>query len=387
MLALAAISATLSGCANPGPPKAPSLNLPSWARNLTVERTGDTVELRFTAPRLSTDKLPLKARTIRGSFCRQVGRGPCVTVPGSGGEFAVLDSAGRQSVVVWHDALPGELTSGAHTLLEYRVELFNSLNRSAGPSDPAYTVAGAAPGKVEQLHAAGSRRGVVLQWAPDGDAGDEVLLRREGRAPLPAKGATQAEAAPRHTSGLSLNNDSSARQEVVWMSATPAPGDRAQDRSLDTSAVAGVPYSYQALRRAMVKIGGRTLELRGALSEPTKITLETVYASAAPTGLVAAPFSNATSPGMAAPFAVDLVWQPVDDADIAGYNVYRQRLDEGGVPVGAKEKLTTTLARDPGFHDATAKPNERYRYSVTAVDSHDNESAAVTTVLEPSEVQ
>ncbi|SEG20550.1 hypothetical protein SAMN05421819_2188 [Bryocella elongata] len=382
------LAGLLTGCANPGPPRAPSLHLPSLPRDLSADRSGDVVELRFTAPRNSTDKLPLRAATISGTLCRQVGKGPCVTVPGSGGTFPRVDAGGRPTIVVWHDSLPADLGSGPRRLLCYRVELFNALGKSAGPSDPAYVVAGTPPARVEHLTAEGSRKGIVLHWAPStGDAG-EVLLRREGRASLPPKEAAKAESAtPKRTSTLSLNDDRTAKQDVVWMSAVPDAADRSQNRSLDASAVLSVPYRYQAVRREMVKFGGRTLELRGELSDPVSITLQPVFASAAPTGLVAAAFSNATSPGVAGPFAVDLVWQPVDDADIAGYNVYRERIDASGAAVGGREKLSPTASREPGFHDATAKANERYRYSVTAVDTHGNESAAATTVLEPSEVQ
>jgi len=385
--AFALLTAGLTGCANPGPPKPPSLQLPSPPRDLSAERTGATVELRFTAPRGTTDKLPLRATTIRGTFCRQEGKGPCVAPPGAGGTFARVDASGRPTVVVWQDTLPADVATGPAKLLCYRIELFNASGRSAGPSDAAYTIAGAVPRRVEHLVAEGSRKGVVLHWA--GAPGDtsEVLLRREGRAPLPAKETAKAESSNKRRSTLSLNDDKSAKQEVVWMSATPGADDRAENRTLDASAALGVSYHYQAVRRATVKIGARTLELRSELSDPVEITVEPIYAAVAPTGLVAAAFSNGASPGEAGKFAVDLVWQPVDDADVAGYNVYRERIDANGAVQGANEKLTSAPVREPGFHDATAKATVRYRYSVTAMDTHGNESTAVTTIVEPSEVQ
>jgi hypothetical protein len=386
-MAATLLAGVVSGCANPGPPRPPSLNIPSPPRDLSADRTGSVVELRFTAPKNSTDKLPLRMKTVRGTYCRQFDKGPCVTPAGAGGTFALADSSGRPNVVVWHDTLSPDLGSGTPRVLSYRVALFNAEGRSAGDSDAAYTIAGTAPARVEHLGAEGSRKGIVLHWEPVAGNNDEVILRRAGRAPLEGKEAASAEGGKRRSSSMSLNNDTSAKQDVVWMSATPAADDRAQSRTVDASAVLGVPYSYQAVRREMVKIGGRTLELRSELSDAAGTTLQPVYASAAPTGLVAAAFSNATSPGMTAPFGVDLVWQPVDDADVAGYNVYRERIDESGAAQGPREKLTATAAREPGFHDATAKATVRYRYGVTAVDTHGNESAAVTTVLEPSEVQ
>ncbi len=77
-----ALSATLMliGCASPGPPRAPSLKLPQPVRDLTVTRVGDTVELHFTAPANSTDKLPLRGQTLSGQFCRQLPHQPCLPV-------------------------------------------------------------------------------------------------------------------------------------------------------------------------------------------------------------------------------------------------------------------------------------------------------------------
>lgn len=391
-----AVAAVLSGCANPGPPRPPSLHLPTPPRDLAAERTGDTVELHFTAPRLSTDKLKLPTKTLRGSFCRQEGKdSPCITPPGAGGTFDILDAAGKPATVTWRDTLPPALASGQLRRLLYRVELFNEAGRSAGPSDAAYTVAGDAPPMVQQLSAQGSRRGVVLSWKPEPGTAAEVLLRRDNEAPhAPATPRKQASGNPL---GLSAKRaDAEDAEGVLWLSAgvatpaspaAPASSTMPASRTLDASAQLATPYAYRAARRQTIRLGGRTLELRSELSPPVRITLQPVYASAPPTGLVAAAFSNAASPDSKAPFAVDLVWQPVDDAEIAGYNVYRQRLDATNAPQGPREKLTATPAREPGFHDATAQPSARYRYSVTAIDAHGNESEAAKTVLEPTDPQ
>ena len=52
----------------------------------------------------------------------------------------------------------------------------------------------------------------------------------------------------------------------------------------------------------------------------------------------------------------------------------RTRLNPAPVPV-------------PSFHDPSASPAARYRYSVTAVDGKGNESPAATVLLEPSIAQ
>jgi hypothetical protein len=89
---------------------------------------------------------------------------------------------------------------------------------------------------------------------------------------------------------------------------------------------------------------------------------------------------------------VDLIWQPVDDARIpsqlaaplAGYNVYREQLSPAGATVSPPTRLNATPVLLPAFHDATADPTLRYRYSTTSIDAAGHESKAATLVLEPA---
>ena len=46
-------------CASPGPPRAPSLQLPNPVSDLSAARVGDHVEIRFTVPRETTDHIPV----------------------------------------------------------------------------------------------------------------------------------------------------------------------------------------------------------------------------------------------------------------------------------------------------------------------------------------
>ena len=82
-----------------------------------------------------------------------------------------------------------------------------------------------------------------------------------------------------------------------------------------------------------------------------------------------------------------MIWQPVDDAGLGGYNVYRQALDAKGAAVGARQRLNSVPVKLPGYHDAlsAAMSGTRYRYSVTAVDAKGNESGACETTLEPEQ--
>jgi hypothetical protein len=299
--------------------------------DLSARRVGDVVELRFTAPWRSTDKLPLRGPVVHGVMCREVERLGCVVV-GQKMDAAIASARGGHNVVAWKDALPAELAAGKPRLLGYRVEFFNAAGKSAGKSDAAFTVAGEAPQRVTGLRAEGSRLGVVLRWDHAANAQGDIVVRRD-----------------------------------TLLLAANASGEG--NSTLDTSAKQNVPYRYSAAREWRVVLGGRALTLQSEESAPVDFVLEDKFPPPVPTGLTAEGY---TKDGM---FAVDLIWQPVDEAGLvtklAGYNVYRS---EGGV----KTKLNATPVQVPAFHDATAKSSVAYVYSVTAVDVQGNESDAAT---------
>jgi len=371
---------TIFGCASPGPPRAPTLNLPQPVRDLNVTRIGDTVELHFTAPSRTTDKLPLRSATVTGQLCRQLEHQSCLPVATSKTAVATANSNDQNNIVTWTDTLPTDLAQGPPRLLAYRVEFFSPTGRSAGPSAPAFTAAGSTPAPVEDLHAEGSRLGVLLAWAPSTHPGD-VLLRREDLAP----------SKPKPHNNLP-GPASSSQPPILWLQ-THAPNDSAapQTRTLDTTALPDTPYRYNAQRRMALQLGDHSVELRSALSPPTTFTLREIYPPPAPTGLNAVGFFASEATGTPPAFAVDLIWQPIDEtglfAGLAGYNVYREPLNTTGDTATPRTRLNTAPIPTPAFHDTTANPATRYRYSVTAIDTKGNESRAVTVLLEPSIAQ
>jgi hypothetical protein len=345
---------TTTGCATPGVPRPPSLNLPELTRDLFATRIGSTVQLRFTVPSRSTDKLPLRGSHLAARFCRSLGGQPCRIIPTP--EIIVpLDTAskpsGRHEAFSWTDTLPEDLAHGDPRLLSYSVELLNIAGRSAGPSAPAFTAAGDAPAPVTNLHAEGSRLGILLRWNRDpSQSRGEVLLQRQYLAPKP-----------------------DVKTSDIVQLTTPASSSPTTTTLLDTSVKADTTYRYTATRSSSVKIADRTFELRSAPSPSVEITLRPIYPPPAPTALTAAAFTST-----AGAFAIDLIWQPVDDTDLitplAGYNLYRA---SGGAPT----RLNATPLRSPAFHDITAVPNTPYRYTVTAVDATGNESEPTGTVI------
>jgi fibronectin type 3 domain-containing protein len=66
---------------------------------------------------------------------------------------------------------------------------------------------------------------------------------------------------------------------------------------------------------------------------------------------------------------IDLVWAPVADVDLDGYNVYRR---EAGMAV---VKVNVGLVKTPGYRDSNVVAGKGYFYSVSALDVRGNESA------------
>src|ERR1700732_2823085 len=111
----------LTGCGTPGAPQPPSLRLPEPVNDLTAQRTGNSVDLRWTMPKKTTDHLQL-ASQIRGPvpvhICRrESAAGPCQPA----GETASAPGAEAE----FHEALPASLTAGKPRQLLYFVELRN----------------------------------------------------------------------------------------------------------------------------------------------------------------------------------------------------------------------------------------------------------------------
>jgi len=122
-------------------------------------------------------------------------------------------------------------------------------------------------------------------------------------------------------------------------------------------------YFYRGTVVSMIETAGKPVEVEGDDTPEVKVFAHDVFPPAVPSGLQAV-FSG---PGQQ-PF-IDLIWAPVTDADLDGYNVYRHK--EGGAAV----KLNSELVKAPAFRDTRIEAGKKYFYSVSAVDQRGNESA------------
>jgi hypothetical protein len=378
-----ALSAGLTGCANPGPPLPPSLKLPAVvaANELTASRIGDAVALHWTTPDRTTDKLQIVGG-ITAVICRNL---PSGTPPAASGRpasakapcAAVVRLAVTPGPSAATDPLPAELTTGPPRLLAYRVELLNAAGRSAGPSTPVFAAAGAAPGPVADLRAEATKPGVLLRWRQQAGGRESIELTRT-TVEAPATAAPNGGPSPA---------TSASKPPAGWPGAAKGPAESqfragATDAggTLDRSVRIDHTYTYTAQRVRAVQVGAQTLELRSVPSAAVKVEVRDVFPPEVPTGLVVV--QGFTGEGEAQKPALDLSWEPDVEPRVAGYRVYRREGD-----TGAWKRLTTDLVPVPAYRDAAVVPGHIYTYRVTAVSDKGYESAPSTEVAETAPAQ
>ncbi|MGD0443229.1 MAG: hypothetical protein ABSA39_04765 [Edaphobacter sp.] len=379
----------MAGCASPGQPHPPSLNLPEAVKDLTAERVGDEVRLRWTTPEKTTDRLAIKG-AMTAAICR-VANPPSATCTPV--KRLPVQSGMSQTV----DVLPPALTADSPILLVYRVEILNSNGHSAGPSPDAFAAAGAAPPSVDHLRATPTREGAMIEWQHTGSTAavelDRLPLAPDGTViePAPPKPTSKSSSKPgqkpaqkTHTDHPPKSDSSSPAKSPFASPPAPIevklrtptqPADAGG--TLDRTAQMGESYRYTAQRVRSVSLEGHTLELRSPISSPAAIMMRDTFPPPAPTGLEAIP-GGAT----AADRSIDLSWTPNTDPDLAGYNVYRQDIDSKGAVAGTAARLNTTPVAGPAYRDQTAVAGRRYAYRVTAVDTAGNESAPSADIQE-----
>ncbi len=347
------------GCASPGNPRPPSLNLPELVTDLTAQRLGDQVELHWTTPSRTTDGTDIKGN-LTAELCRQTNftsspASTCAPIQ----RIAVAPGAGHAI-----DPLPANLTTDPATLLAYRIQIFNVSGRAAALSSPAFTAAGAAPPPVQQLHATATRDGAIIEWQRQSTT---ALVELDRTLASPPKAPAPPSAKPKSPLQMTPPSPTEVRLKTPT-DQTDAGG------TTDPSAHKGDTYTYTAQRVRSVTLHGHQLEMRSPVSSPVTLLLTDTFPPLPPTGLVAVPAGSGS--------AIDISWEASTETDLAGYHVYRQELTASGQPIGTAQRLTQTPLTGPAFHDATAIADHHYAYRVTAIDATGNESAPSADTLE-----
>ena len=332
----------LVGCATIGPPQPPSLDLPNPPSDLRAARKGDRVLLSWTIPDTTTDR-----ETIRSLGPTQICRGPGVLkVCGSSvGELNTAlprrEPSGKKRQGSYADTLPAQLESDLpSSSITYSVQVLNHDGRTAGLSNQVSVPLVRTLPAPREFRAHVEKEGVVLSWSGDAVAaapGDVHYVYRVYR----------------HL------EDSS---EVALAGETPA--GQGEMTLTDTTIEWQKTYYYHAEGVALIGQADNTQRaVEGDDTPEVRVFADDVFPPAVPAELQAV----YSGPGQKA--FIDLVWAPVADVDLAGYNVYRH--EEGSTAV----KVNAELVKTPSYRDTAVVSGKHYFYSVSAMDVRGNESA------------
>jgi hypothetical protein len=343
---LLALGATLifTDCATIAPPQPPSLDLPKPPQDLRATRKGNRVTLTWTVPTMTTDR-----QTMRSVGATQICRSPadqlkeCGTPVGQVAPVALAtaEAPGKKVTTSYNDTLP-PATENANPSghITYAVEVLNHANRGAGLSNQARVLLAPTLAGPQDFAARVTKDGVVLSWAgipsPQGNPATLHFLVR-----------------------VSRRDEGSQRQTTVGE--VPLQGEPSlTDSNIEWEKT----YEYHAEIVTVVRQdSGSEAQVEGDDTPELKVVAKDVFPPSLPSGLQAV-FSG---PGQT-PF-IDLIWAPVTDSDLAGYNVYRH--EEGAEPV----KLNSDPLKTPAYRDTHVSAGKRYFYSVTSIDVRGNESA------------
>ena len=319
----------LAGCGLVAAPQPPSLKLPQPVTDLTAQRTGDQVTLRWTMPKRATDKV-LLAGDQNAQVCRRVGSGPC-TIAGT------LHAA-PDKPATFTDRLPAALTTGAPRPLIYTVQLQNRAGRTAGPSNTAITATCAAPPSIANLQAHAQPDGIVLTWTPESVPATIRIERKLVDKTTPQK-------------------SSPLPPEQTLEFSGPDEG-----RVFDRDAALDHTYTYTAQRIAKLTLQSKSVEVASPPGDSITVDARDVFAPATPSGLQAVADTEAHS--------IDISWQPDTETDLSGYTVYRRDAGTTAEPA----RISPPAQPEASFRDTTAQPGHTYEYSVSAIDHDGNES-------------
>ena len=333
-----------TACATISPPQPPSLELPKPVSDLRAMRKGDWVILTWSAPSVTTDRQAVRS-VGPTRICRAIEAEltECGTPVGEAAPQSIRTTVSPKQKVAgsYTDSLTEVIQDGdSSRFMTYGVEVLNAGGRGAGLSNQVRVSLARTLPPPRDFAARVTGRGVVLTWS--------------GGAP-PANTGRGVHYVYR------VNRRMEGSQEQVLVGEIPVGREPSY---LDSSIEWEKSYDYRAETVTVIAPENMAqVQVEGEDTPEIKVFAHDVYPPAVPSGLQAV-FSG---PGQK--IFVDLVWAPVTDNDLDGYNVYRH--EPGAAPV----KVNAEIVKSPAYRDAAVASGKNYLYSVSAVDVRGNESA------------
>ena len=369
--ALSALMA-LAGCASIGAPLPPSLELPRAPSDLRAVRKGEKVTLTWSVPARTTDRQSVrylgKTRICR-SFDPVVGGATgadskftlCETSVGEAAPPEGFANAGKSSAKklagAFTDTLPSAIEQAKPTgFATYAVEVTNSAGRSAGMSNRVRVSLVPTIAAFGGFGARTDGQGVLITWQCPALASRRTEIKYLFRIyRRPESGSKESRIAEVDATDCVTGTSAASGEEA---------GEREKNPNsfLDQTFEWENTYFYRGTVVSVVVAAGKTVAVEGEDTAEVKVFAHDIFPPATPSGLQAV-FSG---PGQSA--FIDLIWAPVTDADLAGYNIYRR---EGS---GEAVRMNTELVKAPAFRDSAVVSGKTYSYSVSTVDVRGNES-------------
>lgn len=365
-MALAALCLVLASCAQTGPPLPPSLELPKPPTDLRASRKGDRVTLIWSEPTLTTDRQSVRylgstliCRSLQSEMA-SCGK-PTATMPAPAPvpqkpvarrDGAQKSNAGASAQQSYTDTLPVNLQKEDPSAeATYAVEVLNRNARGAGLSNRVRVPAVITVPPPSDVRAELTGDGVVLTWTSVGKA--------QNTSTKPPANTPNQEIRYR----IYRRNESSGKDAVAGE--LPLDG-RGPLRFTDSGFEWEKTYLYRITAVTTIRHADSEVDVEGDDSASVRVIAHDVFPPAVPTGLQAAYSGEGQKP------FIDLIWAPVTNADLAGYNVYRG--EAGGSAVAKMVKLNSALVASPAYRDTAVTSGKTYRYSVSSVDVRGNES-------------
>jgi hypothetical protein len=270
-------------------------------------------------------------------------------------------NSGQKIVASYTDNLfSGSVRPEVLGFASYAVEVLNANGRGAGLSNSVRVPLAETLPAPADFSAQVTGQGVVVRWtaAPGGSVPSQAVTpqNRAGESPAPTRPAVSyVYRVDRRTEGSKATLVGDVPLGEVNLSLTDVSIEWEQTYYYHVEAVTLVSGDVAA--------DHKKIEIEGDDSAEVKVFAHDVFPPAGPAELQAVFSGPGQSP------AIDLVWAPVTDMDLAGYNVYRH--EAGGTAV----KVNGELVKTPAYRDANVAAGKKYLYSVSAVDVRGNESA------------
>jgi hypothetical protein len=360
--ALLALCLLMAACAQLGPPLPPSLELPKPPSDLRAVRKANRVTLYWSEPTLTTDRqsvrylgptLICRSSEPEISACGN----PVATLPAPPIAIAKKSGSARSSSQkaaqktanqhtgpqTYTDTLPPALLKqNPAAEVTYSVEVQNGNARSAGVSNRVHVPAIVTLPPPADLTAQLTGDGVILSWTSTGK------LQDSGADP-----------------GVQLFYRIYRRDEATGKDAIAAEiplGEPGRVHFTDSAFVWEKTYLYRVTTVSTIQRPDSQVQVEGDDSATIRVVAHDVFPPAIPTGLQAVYSGEGQKP------FIDLIWAPVTNTDLAGYNLYRSASGNNAI------KLNSEPVKSPSYRDTFVVSGITYTYTVSSVDVRGNES-------------